>query len=205
MSALGTGPDAATAYHRTKWAAEQHVRECELDWTIFQPSLIHGPDGEFMRLMRQLMCGRLPPMIPYFGSGRAKVQPVSVKDVAYCVVESLSRDDDIGRTFPLGGPKAYCWIELFNTCRALIPAARHWKPLVSLPSGAAKVMAGLSAPPMAVAELLIPSIGRFRFDAGQVRMAQQDNVCDHTIAERAFGIHMRSFEDELTLYADEIA
>jgi hypothetical protein len=85
-----------------------------------------------------------------------------------------------------------------------MPTARHWKPLVSLPAGGAKLMAALSAPPMALAELFIPSIGMFRFDAGQVHMAQEDNVCDHTIVEQALGIRMRSFEDELRLYAEQI-
>jgi NADH dehydrogenase len=204
MSALGTRPGATTAYHRTKWLAEEYVGQSGLDRTIFRPSLIHGPDAEFMRLLKRFICGRFPPMIPYFGSGRAKVQPISVKDVAHCVVESLFRGDTIGKVFPLGGPKAYSWIELYNTCRALMPGARHWKPLVSLPGSAGKLVAAISAPPMALAELLVPSIRKFRFDAGQVDMAQEDNVCDHTLAERAFDIRMRPFEEELAFYAEQI-
>jgi len=45
MSALGTRPEAASRYHQTKYAAEQVVRASGLEWTIFQPSLLHGPDG----------------------------------------------------------------------------------------------------------------------------------------------------------------
>lgn len=204
ISALGTRPDAISKYHQTKWAAEQYVRNSGLEYTIFRPSLIHGPDGEFTRLMKRLVCGLTPPMIPYFGNGTAMVQPISVKDGAFCLVESLRRADTIGNAIPLGGPKRYTWIELYNTCRSLMPGARRWKPLVSLPAPAAKVIAGLSAPPMALAELIVPTIGMFRFDAGQVLMSQEDSVCDHTVAERAFGIRMRSFEDELPDYADQI-
>ena len=47
MSALGTRAGAASAYHRTKWVAEEYVRASGLDWTILRPSLIHGGDGEF--------------------------------------------------------------------------------------------------------------------------------------------------------------
>src|SRR5207249_271971 len=50
MSALGTRPDAVSEYHKTKYAAEQYVQHSGLDWTIFRPSLIHGPKGEFMRM-----------------------------------------------------------------------------------------------------------------------------------------------------------
>ena len=38
MSALGVRPDAISAYHRTKYLAEQYVRASGLDWTIVRPS-----------------------------------------------------------------------------------------------------------------------------------------------------------------------
>lgn len=205
MSALGTRPDADSAYQRTKWAAEELVRGSNLDWTIFRPSLIHGPDGEFMRLMRRFVCGWVPPVMPYFGTGQAKVAPVSVKDVATCIVEALSRPQAVGKIVPMGGARAYTWVELYNACRALIPGARHWKPLASLPVPVAKAAALLSAPPMAIAELLIPSLGLLRFDRGQVSMAQEDSVCDPSVAKRLFGIHLRVFEEELAAYADQIS
>jgi len=204
MSALGTRPDAASAYHRTKWAAEEYVCHSGLDWTIFRPSLIHGPDGEFMQLMKRFMCGLVPPVIPYFGSGKAKVQPVSVKDVAHCFVRSLVEPETIGKVFPLGGPKTYSWVEMYNACRALMPGAKHWKPIVSQPVAVAKLTAVLGQPFMALAETIAPSMRVFRFDSGQVRMSQEDSTCDHTLAEKAFNIRMRDFEQELSAYADRI-
>jgi len=204
MSALGARPDARSTYHRTKWTAEEYVRRSGLDWTIFRPSLIHGPDGEFMRLMKRFMCGLVPPVIPYFGSGQAKVQPVSVKDVAYCFVQSLLDPMTIGKVFPLGGPRAYSWIELYNACRALMPGAKHWKPVVSQPVPLAKLTAILGQPIMGLAEAVVPSLGLFRFDVGQVQMSQEDATCDRTIAEKAFNFRMRDFEEELSAYAERI-
>jgi len=204
MSALGTRPDAVSPYHRTKWLAEEYVRRSGLDWTIFRPSLIHGPDGEFMRLMKSFVCGLMPPVIPYFGDGQAKIQPVSVKDVAECYVGALFRDETIGKVFSMGGPKAYSWVELYETCRALMPGAKKWKPLVSMPVGVAKLVAGATAPIMSVAELVVPPIGQFRFDTGQVQMSQEDSTCDHTVVEKAFDIRLRSFEEELATYGDQI-
>ena len=204
MSALGTRPNAATPYHRTKWEAEECVRRSVLDWTILRPSVIHGPEGAFMRLMRRLVCGFVPPVIPRFGRGQARIQPVSVKDVAFCFVESLFRAGSIRREIPLGGPKAYSWTGLFEVCRARIPRAKRWKPIISMPPSVAKVLAVLSAPVLALSEVLVPSAGLFRYDCGQVRMAQEDSVCDHTVAERLFGIRMRAFEEELAAYAERI-
>lgn len=204
MSALGARADGVSKYHQTKWAAEELVRKSGLHWTIFRPSLIHGPDGEFMQLMKSFICGLMSPVIPYFGTGQARLQPVSVKDVAYCFVESLYREETIGQTYELGGPRRYSWVELYNACRALMPGAKRWKPIVSQPVPVARAIAALSAPVMAVGELLVPPLGLFRFDAGQVQMSQEDNVCDHTVAEKAFGITMRDFEEELMTYADRI-
>ncbi|MDO8629249.1 MAG: NAD(P)H-binding protein [Phycisphaerales bacterium] len=204
MSALGTRPDALATYHKTKWSAEEYVRGSGLDWTIFRPSVIHGPSGEFMQLMKRFMCGLVPPIVPYFGSGTAKLQPVSVKDVAYCFVQSLFEPATIGKVIPLGGPRAYSWIELYNACRALMPGAKRWKPLVSQPVPIAKAAALLSTPVMGLVEMIVPRLGLFRFDAGQVQMSQEDSVCDHTIAEKLFNIKMRNFEQELEVYAGQI-
>ena len=204
MSALGARPHAESRYHRTKWSAEECVRDSGLAWTIFRPSLIHGPQGEFMRLIRAFVCSLMPPVIPYFGNGQARIQPVSVQDVAYCFVESLFRADTQGQVYALGGPKAYTWLQLYDLCRKLMPGAKRWKRCVSLPVPLAKMVAMLSAAPMALAELAVPSLGKFRFDIGQVQMSQEDSICDHTLAERTFNIRMRSFEDELAAYADRI-
>lgn len=205
MSAQGSRPNAATEYHRTKWEAERIVAESGLDWTVFRPNLIHGPDGEFMQLMKRFWCGLNPPFVPYFGEGSAKLQPVFVKDVAFCFVAALARPETVGKVIPLCGPKAYSWKELYAVCRSLLPGARRWKPMLSLPVPLAKIAAVVSAPIMAPAEQLIPSFRTLRFDRGQVTMSQEDNICDAGIAEEMFRLTMRDFESELAAYADQVS
>ena len=203
MSALGTRPGAVAKYHQTKHAAEELVRESGLDWTIFRPSLIHGPSGEFMRLIKLFVCDLLPPVIPYFGDGERRLQPVSVKDVAHCFVESLVRPGAIGETFDLGGPVSYSWKELYRVCQRLIPGNRR-KPLVSVPLPIAKLLPLVVMPTLTLAGVLSAKLRLLRFNRDQVIMSQEDNVCDHTLAERALGITMRAFEEELADYADQI-
>ncbi len=198
MSALGTRPDAVAEYHRTKHAAEECVRNSGLDWTIFQPSVIHGYDGEFMELMKAFACDLVPPVVPYFGSGEHRVQPVSVRDVAFCFVEALARHGTIGQTYAVGGPRAYSWKELYAVCRRLIPNARKWKPVVSMPVPLARLIAAtLMRTP------LVP--GRLKFNDDQVQMSQEDGVCSVEPVESAFGIKLRDFEGELASYAELIA
>ncbi len=98
MSALGTRPDAVSDYHKTKWHAEELVRASGLTYTIFRPSMIHGPRGEFMKQAASWAKGKAAPFVfmPYFGfgplgtGGSGKVQPVYVKDVAKVFVDALT-------------------------------------------------------------------------------------------------------------------
>lgn len=204
MSALGARLGAPSKYHRTKALAEGYVRDSGLDWTIFRPSIIHGPDGEFMKLMKTFVAdawvpafGFLPvpiPVIPYFGDGQARLQPVSVKDVAHCFVAALSKPETIGRIYELGGPEAMTWKELYRICREKIPGARSWKPMVGQPVWAAKTIATMFmwAP-------IFPNY--MRFNVGQVQMSQEDSVCDVRPVEETFGIRLGDFREELTRYA----
>src|SRR6266540_2861127 len=48
MSALGTRPAASSEYHRSKFRGEQLVRGSALDWTIFRPSIVFGPEDDFV-------------------------------------------------------------------------------------------------------------------------------------------------------------
>jgi len=197
MSALGTRAGARSLYHRTKWAAEQAVGGSPLESTVFRPSLIHGPDGEFMRLLKRLACGLLPPVMPYFGSGRSRVQPVSVRDVAFCFADALERPATVGQVYELGGPKTYTWRELYATAQRLIPGARRWKPRVGQPVALARLLAAtVMKTPLVPQEL--------RFNRSQIQMSQEDSTCDHTVVERAFDLRLRDFQTELAAYATEI-
>ncbi len=101
MSALGAKPDG-TAYQRTKHYAEEVVRRSEVPFVIFRPSLIVGPDGEFMRLLLRLL--RLLPVTPVIGDGQYRLQPVDVEDVATAFVQAAERQDLNGECFEIGGP-----------------------------------------------------------------------------------------------------
>ncbi len=200
MSALGTRPNAVAPYHRTKYEAEQIVRGSGLDWTIFQPSIIHGPDGEFMQLMKAFVKPKpqYGPLIamPYFGSGEGKLQPVSVKDVAHVFVAALDTPASIGQTYGLGGPEVYSWKELYALCSEAIRG--RVKRQMSVPIPIAKLLAVTVMKTPLVPKLL-------KFNRGQIAMAQEDSVCDRKPVEETFGIKLRPFREELFEYADMIA
>src|SRR5580698_3750127 len=72
MSALGTRPNAASRYHKSKWAAEELVRNSGLDWTIFRPSIIYGREDQFVNLFARI--SRWSPVLPIIGDGSSKLQ-----------------------------------------------------------------------------------------------------------------------------------
>jgi len=198
MSALGSRPDAVSDYHRSKWAAEQAVRESGLTNTIFRPSIIHGPDGEFMRMVKQFACRRLAgvlPWMPYFGSGllgrggAGRLQPVWVEDVARCFVASLTNTASNNEIYPMGGPDAYTWPQFFEICKRHLPRARPANRPKAVPVWYARLIAGKPGVP---------------FNRDQVIMSQEDSVCQIAKVKSDFGFTLAPFEETFADYAAQI-
>lgn len=104
MSALGTRPNAAARYHQSKWAAEELVRHSGLEFTIFRPSLIYGPEDQFVNLFAKIILRS--PIVPLLASPHARFQPVPVEAVATAFARSLGDPRSVGQTFDLCGPEA---------------------------------------------------------------------------------------------------
>lgn len=86
MSALNAGR-GRSHYLRTRGAAEDLVKASQLDWTIFQPSVIFGHgDGLFCRFAALL---KLAPVLP-LARASAKFAPVFVGDVIEAYARALS-------------------------------------------------------------------------------------------------------------------
>ncbi len=86
ISALGADESAFSAYHRSKRAADDHLRGLDLDWFVLRPSLIYGRGGTSSALFMRL--ARLP-VIPVIGDGRQGISPVHIADVAATVAACL--------------------------------------------------------------------------------------------------------------------
>lgn len=198
MSALGTRPNAPSHYHQTKHLAEEYVRSSGLDWTIFRPSLIHGPHGEFMRMEAAWARRQAPPFLfmPYFGAGltgrggAGHLQPVYVHDVARAFVDALENPATIGKTYPLAGPRQYTWPDLHRAAAQILVG--HPRLVLPLPVWKAKLLT----------RLLPPSLLPFNRD--QILMSQEDNTADLTPFRRDFPWEPRGFEETLAEYANQL-
>jgi NADH dehydrogenase len=135
MSALGADPQGPSKYQRSKGAAEAHVREWDLDWTIFRPSVVFGPEDRFLNTFAGLAA--LAPFIPLAGAD-VRFQPVWVGDVARAFVNALDNPATFGQTYELAGPKVYTLRQLVEFAAA---AAGHPRRVFALPEGAARLQA----------------------------------------------------------------
>lgn len=160
VSALGADAASDSLYARSKAEGEQAVLAAFPAATILRPSLVFGPeDGFFNRFAA--MAG-LSPVLPLVGGGQTRFQPVYVGDVADAVMAALARDEAMGRTYELGGPKTYTFRELMEFILATIGRRRH---LVPLPWGLAMLQGRLGE------FLPTPPITR-----DQVRLLRRDSV-----------------------------
>lgn len=198
MSALGSRPNAISDYHRTKHQAEEYVRRSGLDWTIFRPSFIHGPAGEFMQMEAKWARRKAPPFLfmPYFGAGltgrggAGQLQPVYVGDVARAFVDALEKPNTIGEVYPIGGPDVVTWPQMHHIVSEAIVGKR--RAAVAIPAWYAKAVTHV------VPGALLP------FNRDQVIMSQEENTCDLAKFVETFEWTPRPFEETVKAYAGQI-
>lgn len=212
LSALGTRPDAASAYHRSKFESETLVRRSGLEWTILRPSLIHGPDGEFVGMVKNWVLGRASPwfFIPYFARVEisksfppkpprlesALVQPVHVDDVAEVAARSIEMREAVGEIYPLAGPDTLDWPEVMTAVRDAMPITDKKKRLLPMPGPVGFAMA-TAAGAVGLGALL-------DFGPSEPVMATEDQTARTEKAEAHLGFRPRPFHESLNAYAASI-
>jgi uncharacterized protein YbjT (DUF2867 family) len=103
VSGIGADPGSESPYVRARAVGERLVREAFPGATILRPSVMFGPEDEFFNQLAAL--ARVMPVLPLFGSGAVKLQPVYVGDVAEAVAKALVTEGAQGRIYELGGPE----------------------------------------------------------------------------------------------------
>ncbi|WP_137150389.1 complex I NDUFA9 subunit family protein [Devosia sp. FKR38] len=151
MSALGVDKAAdVSRYAASKLAGEAAVLAAFPEAIILRPSLLFGPGDGFFNLMGTL--ARLLPVMPVIG-GNTLFQPAYVGDVAQAFVLAAEGKLKPGKIYELGGPQVESHRQLLE--RVLREAMRK-RPLLPVPSGLAKLMAGvlgiLPVPPLVTAD-----------------------------------------------------
>jgi uncharacterized protein YbjT (DUF2867 family) len=185
MSALGTSEETKdlAPYFRSKWEMEQTVKGSGLEHVIFRPSFIFGKDGGALKTF--LLLVRLSPVIPVFGAGDQRIQPIWVEDVARYYAAAVDRPDAANRTFELGGPDILTWEELYDRIKRVL---RKRRPKLHVPMGLMRVNA-------AILEALP---GPTPLTRDQLKMlAGPDNVVSNSDAQETFRFELVPLDEQL--------
>jgi NADH dehydrogenase len=176
MSALGADPDGATHYIRSKGDAETAVRDSDLDWVIFRPSVVFGEGGEFVGFTKRLKKMFAPgvPIYPLPGGGTSiRFQPIWVGDLVGMLADAVEDDEHVGGTYEIGGPEVLTLREITDLVYDAEDASVSIVPL-----------------PMALAGIGLKTLGMvpgFPMGGDQYRSLKFDNTTDDNDID-AFGV-----------------
>ena len=190
MSALGTRSNALARYHQSKWAAEESLRASGLEFTIFRPSIIHGPGDGFVNLFARM--SRLSPILPVMGSGKTRMQPVPVADVARCFVSALTEPKCVLQTYDLCGGEVLTLEEIMD---AILQVTGRRRLKLHVPMPLARIQAALL-------EWVCPAVLRKAppLNRDQLLMLQTDNVGNPAPANDLFGLKPMAFREAIAAW-----
>lgn len=189
MSQNGASSKSPYRFLRSKGIAEDSVRSSGMKWTILKPSVIFGPEDEFVNVLARLV--RLSPVIfPLPGGGIARFQPIAVDDVARAVRKSLEMRSAVGETYVIGGPVP---LTLRQMTERILVAMNARRKLVG-------VSVSMLRPLILIAEKMIPNPP---VTTSLLDLLKVDNVVPVNDLEK-LGIDPTPFAPEELLYLREI-
>lgn len=109
VSAIGANSASDSRYAASKGDGETAVRAAFPGATILRPSIVFGPEDNFFNRFAGMT--RMLPFMPVI-EGASRMQPVYAGDVADAVLAALLSDDAVGKTYELGGPRVWLFVDL---------------------------------------------------------------------------------------------
>ena len=139
MSQNGADSRSKFPFLHSKGVAQDSVKTSGLRWTVLRPSVIFGPEDQFVNVLGRLI--RLTPKVfPLPGGGKARFQPIAVDDVARVIRLSLEKKETVHQSYDLGGPAQLTLKDMteriltaMGTTRKLVPVSvKVLRPIVAL-------------------------------------------------------------------------
>lgn len=182
VSGIGAGANEIARAAQAKAKAEAATQKNFPGAMIVRPSVVFGPDDRFFNKMAAM--ARFSPVIPLFGGGESKFQPVFVGDVAEAMARLIDGGHNSGKVYELGGPDVATMKELTEFTLA---TAQRKRLLVPVPWGIANVIGTIAG--------LLPGAP---IDRDQMDLIRPDHIVSDTAKREGrdlagLGITARSF------------
>lgn len=127
VSAIGANADSPVDYARTKAEGEEAVRAAFPGASVLRPSLVFGPDDQFINRFGGLVA--MLPALPVFAPD-ARLQPIFVDDLAEAIGNALADPARLGgKTYEVGGPEAITMLDLHERLAQAQGRERSFMPL----------------------------------------------------------------------------
>lgn len=127
ISGVGVDANSDSAYVRARALGDAKVRESFPNATVLRPCVMFGPDDA---LLASISKATLSPVVPLFGRGQTRLQPVFVEDVAKAVRTVLHQPETAGEIYELGGPDVLTYRALV---RRVIAHLNRYSLLLPMP------------------------------------------------------------------------
>lgn len=128
ISAPGATTTAKTLFYKTKAEADVALKKSRLKWTILRPGLVISSNAYGGTSLLRMLAAF--PLIQPLVMPKARIQTISVHDVAYAVSVSLGEDNLAGQDFDLVEENSQTLTELILSFRAWLGFS---KPAIVMP------------------------------------------------------------------------
>lgn len=167
--------------------AAKEINRCEalvessgIPYTILRPTMIYGTpdDRNISKLVRYIAKHRL---VPLPGGGKARFQPVHVRNLAGCILACLNRSESVGKSYNIPGGSAKSLKEIVGIIAGLLGKRVLTLPIPISPT------------------LLAARILRLRIDPEQIERLREDKTFPYDAAAADLGYAPMTFEEGLRL------
>ena len=136
ISSIGADIESDSKYQSTKGLGEKILFENFPNAKIIRPSIVFGPEDGFFSVQSKII--KISPVIPLFGGGNNKFQPVYVKDLVDGIIKVLNSKKNRGNIFEFGGPDIMTMKDVYNL---ILKTLKLKRILLPAPIVAAKLIA----------------------------------------------------------------
>lgn len=175
-------------YAQAKLQGELAVKESRLNYSIVRPAIVIGKGSPILKSLLKLAGA---PVVPVFGDGKVKVQPVYVDDLADCLVSIIDEEIFLNETFDIGGPEV---ISIEDFIKKISRAYFKKEP------GVIHIPMTLLLPVLTFFEKFFYSL--LPFNVGQVSSFRFDGTIEENRLFQKHSPHMKNIDEMLRAVID---
>lgn len=168
-------------YGETKLIGQQYVENSGLDYTVFIPAMILGPEGlGINRILKNVF--RFPVFVPLIGSGAQTQHPIYVKDFARYIVLSLNEQTAYRMVYQIASDRVISFKDLI---KLILKIKGRKRIFVSFPASFARMLGKFFQKTQKVP----------LFTAEHVKGVLQDSNLDTSLIRQDLGDHFTTLDE----------